>query len=228
MKPEDFVKRHGEAIEEFNRHENRDDGRQVASSLAGGLNVLRDSLYVRAHEDVERIVGRDSMLMPTSETRSERLTKIEIELYQIAESAAAVRDFRYISTDHQWYLHWLTRLRLGESQADAAVFGRLGDYLSKTPDDRRLDFADVLARILPESKQAPLVMFHLFPLSVQITTALGFGDHPRALDLRKSQLAHLPAIEDCRECRGRVLENGQQCGVCGNPLWKFKWLTVTD
>ena len=62
----------------------------------------------------------------------------------------------------------------------------------------------------------------------EIATALAFGDHARARDARKRQTADLPAIRYCSQCRGDVLENGEQCRGCGNPLWKFEWLTATD
>ena len=43
-----------------------------------------------------------------------------------------------------------------------------------------------------------------------------------------AELSHLPVIGDCRACRGKVLDNGEQCSVCGNPLWKPEWLMATD
>lgn len=219
---------HSDVIEEFNRHENRDDGAHVAGSLAGGLTVLRDSLYARMHDDVETMVGRDSMLLPVSDEKTEKLTKAEIELYQIAESAAAARERRYVRTDDEWYLQWLTRLRLGEAQAEARVVDRLTHYRSKTPDGLRLAFTNVLAGALPESSRAPLVLFRLLPLSVRIATALAFGDHLSASEARNQQVAYLPAIADCDQCGGKVLENGEQCRGCGNPLWEFQWLMTVD
>ena len=36
----------------------------------------------------------------------------------------------------------------------------------------------------------------------------------------------LSIIRDCAECHGSVLENGEQCRNCGNPLWKYDWLTA--
>ena len=228
MDPEQSEKTQAEAAEEFNRHEHRDDAVRVTSSLASGLTVLRDSLYWRVHRDVEKIVGRDSMLMPVSEKKAERLTKTEIELYQIAESAAAVREFGYVRPDDEWYLQWLTRLRLGTPRTEVKVVERLAQYSSGTPDDRRLAFTDVLARVIPESRRAPLVLFRLVPPAVHIATALAFGDHARAAGLRNRQKSDLAAIADCPQCYGKVLENGEQCAQCGNPLWKFQWLTTAD
>lgn len=228
MDADEFDKRRVEAGEQLNRHENRRDGTRVVGSLADGLTILRDLLYFRLHEDVERIVGRDSMLMPISEKKSEKVTKVEIELYQIAESTVAAGECGYASTDDDWYLQWLARFRLGKMQSDAKLAERLADYLSKTPDDRRLAFTDVLARALPESRRAPLVLFRLLPLCVRITTALAFGDRTIASQLRDHQVDHLSAIRDCSECGGGLLENGRRCRKCGNPLWKFDWLTAAD
>jgi len=222
------VERQTGAAEEFNRHERRHDGASVTGSLVGGLNVLRDSLYLRVHRDVEKIIGTDSMWMPLSEMKSEAQTKIEIELYQIAESHATVQEHKYLSTEDDWYLRWLMRLRLGEVQVARDHAERFDKYLSKTPDDRRLLFTDVLGSVLPESEQAPLVLFRLVPQAVRIVTALAFGDHGRASEARNQQTACLPAITYCQQCQGKVLENGEQCRGCGNPLWKFDWLTATD
>ena len=54
---EDFVRRRVAAAEEFNQHEGRSDGVEVAGSLAGGLTILRDARYKRLHGDVQRAVG---------------------------------------------------------------------------------------------------------------------------------------------------------------------------
>ena len=101
-------------------------------------------------------------------------------------------------------------------------------YLAETSDQRRLAFGDALGRILRQSVQAPLVLFRLVPLAVQITTACAFGDRDTSSDLRRQQAVVLPAIMDCRECRGRLLECGKQCPACGNPLWEHEWLTAAD
>jgi len=228
MKREELAQRHTRAAEEFNRHEHRDDGSLVAGSLVGGLNLLRDLLYLRVHPDVERMLGRDSMLTPLSEVKTEKQTKAEIDLYQIAESAATVRQHGYVGTRDDWYLRWLTRLMLGQAPADPNTVKRLDRYVSEPPDARRLTFTDVLASVLSESRQAPLVLFRLVPLSIQIATALAFGDHGRAREIRKSQIVHLPAISYCQQCHGKVLENGEHCRGCGNPLWKYEWLVATD
>ncbi len=216
---------HAEVVEQFNRHEDRQDGAQVAGGLMGGLTVLRDSFYVCVRADVARMVGMDSMWLPASNQKAEESAKMEIEIYQIAESAAAAHEHQYVRTGSPWYSQWLTRLRLGESRADATVVDRLAHYGSRTPDDRRLAFTDVLAKAVAESARAPLVLFRLTPLAVWIATALAFGDHLTAADVRNRQVAVLPAIADCHQCHGEVLENGEQCPSCGNPLWKSDWLT---
>jgi hypothetical protein len=220
--------RRSEAAQEFNRHENRNDGAPIAGSLRGGFLVLRDSLYVRVHDDVQRRVGMDSMLAPISEEKTQRVAKLEIELYEIAVSAALVQDRGYLSTKDEWYVQWLARMRLGQVHDDGRVSKRLAYYLSKTPDDGRLAFSNVLASALPESRRAPLVLFRLVQPAVQIVTAIAFEDDDTATAARAAQIAALPAIRDCHECHGKLLDNGEQCRACGNPLWKFEWLTAAD
>jgi len=228
MDKEEIAKRRVEAAEEFNQHERRDDGARVAGRLADGLTVLRESLYSRVHDDVQRIVGRDSMLMPVSEKKSEAVAKTEIEIFQIAVSTATGAEAGYVTTDNDWYLRWLARLRLGEMHADEKVIRRLEHYLSKTSGDRRLAFTDVMASALPESRRAPLVLFRLLPSAVQIVTAQAFDDDSSALQARSSQANDLPAVRDCPKCNGSLLDSGRQCPECGNPLWRFTWLTTAD
>jgi len=214
--------------EGFNRHESRQDGARVAGCLADGLSVLRDALTRRLHQDVERFVGMDSMLMPVSKIRTLRLTANEIEAYQIAESTAAAAESSYVGQPEEWFLPWLAQVRLGEGNLCEEVIQRARSYLAKTPDRRRLAFADRLATVLPESRRAPLVLFRLVPLSVGIATALAFGDADAASRLRADQAAILPAIADCRQCHGQVLPCPDQCDACGNPLWTYECLTAAD
>lgn len=225
MDIDDFSQRHSEAVEQFNHWLHRGDGSRVASSLSAGLTLLRDALVLRLHDDVERVVGRDSMLIPVSEIKARKLARGEIELYQTVESAVAARDFGYVESI-DWYLRWLCRLRQIDSQADPAVDGRLAEYVEASTDKRRGRFESGLSKVLPESTRAPLVLFQLFPLAVALATAQAFADHFRAARIRQSQVALLPAIVDCRGCHGSVLENGEQCAGCGNPVWKFSWLTA--
>ena len=224
----DASERLAAAAEEFNRHEGREDGARVCGSLADGLTLLCESVFRRIHQDVEKAVGVDSMLMPVSEAKAQQRTVEEIELFQAAESAAAVGEFGYLSSEDPWYLRWLARLTLGDRAAEPDADERLLRYRSQTSEERRLAFTDALSHTLAESRQAPLVLFRLHPLAVQIATALAFDDHPRATDLRREQLAVHPAIADCGRCRARLLDNGEQCPACGNPLWKYQWLAVAD
>jgi len=226
MKPEQCAAMFVQAAKEFNSHTHRSDGERVAGSLNGGLSLLQDSLYSRLYDDVERIIGRDSMLMPVSELKARQATNREIAVYQIAESRAAAETIGCIGPEDHWYLRWLTALRLGESQVDAKVVDQLNNYVSKTPHQRHLAFTDVLVKVIPDSRRAPLVLFELYPLSVQIVTAMALGDHASAFELRRQQLVHQPAIGDCHSCHGQVLENGEQCQGCGNPLWKHEWLVA--
>lgn len=228
MEQPDSDNRLAKAAEEFNRHEPRKDGTRVAGCLAGGLTILRDSLFLRMHHEVERAVGIDSMLMPVSEVKTKQQATRQIEAYQIAESAAAASHLGYVETADDWYFQWLARLRLGRRGLDARILEQSKGYLAETSDRRRLAFSDMLGRVLPESRHAPLVLFRLFPLSIQIVTACAFGDRGTASGLRRQQTAILPAITDCRECRGQLLECTEQCSACGNPLWKYDWLTAVD
>ena len=227
MDIDEYVRRRVEAIEEFNCHESRDDGVQVAGSLSEGLTLLRDAFFTRMHDDVERWMGVDSMLMPVCREKSEQIARMEIEIYQIAEAGAAATAFGYTAAA-EWFVEWLSRVRLTADQATPATQKRLAEYLVLSPEKRIARFEGALAKVLPESTQAPLVLFRLFPLSVQIATALAFADHGRAPTLRNAQSAVLPSILDCRACHGKVIENGESCPGCGNPLWKFSWLTAAD
>jgi hypothetical protein len=228
METEESVQRRQQAIEEFNRHERRGDGPRVAGSLAGGLTLLRDLLYVRFHDDVELRVGMDSMLSPVSVEKTAKTTKLEIELFQVAVSAIAVRQQDYVSSDDDWYLGWLTRFRLGRLAEDPRVAKRLSLYLTAAPDRQRLSFTNVMSGVLAESRRAPLVLFRLFPHAVQVATALAFEDHVLSDAGREQQVHLLPSIRDCHHCRGKLLDNGEECRLCGNPLWKFEWLTAAD
>jgi len=216
------------AVEEFNKHEHREDGDRVVGTLFYGLSLLSDSLYRRMHHDVEEMVGVDSMLMPVNKLKAAQTTSEEIDIYQTAESAAAADRLDYLSAGDDWYLEWLGRLRLGRLGADTKIIKRIAEYRSLDNDQRRLAFTDALARVLPESRMTPLVLFRLFPLAIQITTALSFRDNETAMELRRRQLSTLPIIGDCRKCGGRVMEIGEQCQMCGNPLWKYKWLISAE
>jgi len=228
MEIEEFVQRRAAAGREFDLHEDRSDGLEVSGSLAGGLTILRDSLYKRVHEDVQSQHGMDSILAPISEEKSERLAKIEIELFQIAVSAAVARDGDYVDGPDDWYWQWPMRLRLGILKPDTKITKRVHYYLAKSADRGRLAFIDIITRALPEARRAPLVLFRLLPSAIEVATSLAFGDRLRAAEAREHQAVNLPAIGDCHRCRGKLLENGEQCRECGNPLWLFDWLTSLD
>jgi len=226
MSCDDSPNRLAEAAEEFNRRTARADGADVVRRLAGGFDLLCASLYLRAHRDVEEVVGMDSMLAPVSESKTKRRATAVIEALQIAESTAAVGDFGYLGPAALWYLPWLTRLRIGEPAEYADLLDQARGLLGEPPDGRRLAFADRLGRVLPQSTQAPLVLFRLVPLAIRIATASAFGDPETASELRREQGAILPAISDCRQCGGRILDCGRECATCGNPLWNYEWLTA--
>ncbi len=225
--PGEETNRRIEIVAEFERHENRKDGQRLVTSLDSGLSVLRDLFYGRMHFDVEQIVGTDSMLIPLSESKTQRATNVQIEVFQVVESAATVQERRYVSSD-EWYLNWLASFRLGDMAGKEKVAKEIASYRGMKPDGRRLAFTDVLMRVLPESRQAPLVLFQLVPVAVQIATAVAFGDANAAAELRKRQKSILPSIADCHACHGGVLDNGEICDTCSNPMWAYKWLTVAD
>jgi hypothetical protein len=226
MTLEDRMKRRTDAAAEFERRRNREDGAFVVNSLADGLSTLRDGLFTRVHADVEKFIGRDSILSPAAADRSAANARTEIELYQIAESASSVDVEGYLPDDVAWYRQWLSRLRLGERCDLPVVASRLEHYLSKTADERRRAFSQLLERSLPEARHAPLVVYRLFPLAVAVATAVAFGDHSRADIARKRQVFILPGISDCPTCHGRVLANEEKCPQCGNPFWTYEWLTA--
>lgn len=225
MDQQSKLQRRAEAATAFDEQQNRSDGAQIAGSLADGLNLLCDLFYTRIHVDVEDAFGMDSMLIPVSPVKTELNTKREINLYQIVESAQEARTRGYVAGDDAWYVNWLAQL-LMDAADDPAIQSRFDQYLDKSHQDRRRTFAVVMQRAMPEASRAPLIVYRLLPLAIAGITAVAFGDHPAALELRKRQAALLPGIADCQHCRGNVLENGDRCAECGNPLWKFEWLTA--
>jgi hypothetical protein len=203
------------------------DAERITASLQAGLSLLVDRFYWRIHFDVETLVGADSLVMPVSEVKAAKRTKEAIEVFQIVESAWAFREFGYAVTPGDWYLPWLGEFRLGERLSAPEVIERLEGYQRQTPSHRRLAFMDHLLEVLPESGKSPLILPRLLPPAVHLATALAFEDPQRARTLRAEQIALLPAIDECNRCQGRVLENGDVCDHCGNPLWNYRWLTET-
>jgi len=228
IKLEDSVSRRADAAQEFDKQEGRDDGHRIANSLAYGLNLLRSSFFERVHDDVELDIGADSMLMPVSALKAQQTAQIEIEIFQVAEAARAAIENEMVHNENDWFTSWLARLRLGDAAESDTVQRRLKSYLKKPADDRRLRFADVMSQEFPESRRAPLVLFRLFPLCVQLATAIAFEDHFMAAEIRNRQAQILPILADCQECHAAALENGEKCRECGNPLWKYSWLTEAD
>lgn len=228
MQLEECTVRRAEAANEFDTTFQREDGAHVTNSLAYGLTTLRNLLYTRVHDDVESTFGVDSMLLPVSKDQSERITKTEIELYQLVISADEVKQRGYLDASENWYLPWLGKLRCGDAIEKQRIQHRLNGYLELESDERRLLFSRVLQKSLPETAKAPLILFRLFPLAVRIATVVAFGDHLSASELRNKQLRWQAAIADCLECHSRVLDNGERCPTCSNPLWTYVWLTVTD
>jgi hypothetical protein len=243
VESQELLERRGRAVEDFDRHGpipfGPSDGcsspggsfhgaGRVIESLSAGLSQLRDILYTRIHDDVERRIGMDSMMMAVSEEKSRQLIKQEIEIFQIVNSAAAVHSRSYLPGDDSWYLGWLTEYRLGDVHNDARVVKRLDFYRLRSPSEQRLAFSNALMAILPEARRAPLIMYRLVPPAVRIVTALAFGKTADAQECRREQAEHLPSILDCHHCHGTLLENGESCSMCGNPLWNYEWLTASD
>jgi hypothetical protein len=227
MNAQEIVSRCSAAAEEFDHHEHRSDGLRIIESICGGLTLIRDSVYARIHADVERRMGLDSMISPLSEEKSERATKLEIEIYQIVVAAGAAQEQGYVA-DGTWFRDWLVELRMGHVDSNSRATRRISYYASKSNKDQRLAFGNVLAAALPEASRSPLIMLRLVPAAVQIATALAFGRTVDAQRWRHEQVDILPSIPDCYRCHGKLLENGEQCTMCGNPLWTYEWLTAID
>ncbi len=214
-----------QAAVELQTHRPDLDAQWVVESLSAGLTHLRDLLLVRVHDDVQRKYGTDSMLGVSLQKleQQERNAKIEIEAYSCVVLAEEAAQGGYVGEDSEWFLDWMFRLRLGDS-CDALEEERVRYYQSDSIEERRLKFAKLLQRVVPESLKAPLVLLRLYPRSLRILVAVAFGDPLRARELRAEQTALLPAIAECHECHGRVLDNDEICRCCGNPVWSFAWL----
>ncbi len=197
---------------------------QVTHSLVFGLTSLRTLLFQRIHDDVETNVGNDSMLLPVSVEESEKLARSEIESFQVAVAALTVQDRQYTECDMKWFISWLAHLCMGDAIDDMKWRRRIRHYLAMSDDELRLSFSRNLENVFPEARLAPLILYRLFPLSIRIATAVAFGNHLDAADLRNRQMNWLPAIGDCHGCHGRPLDNEDQCGICGNPVWTYRWL----
>jgi hypothetical protein len=114
------------------------------------------------------------MIMPVSEEKTERTTKLEIEVFQVVVSAEAAESKGYVSDD-VWYRDWLARLRLGNFEPDGRAARRIAYYADRSQTERRNAFSNILAQALPEALRAPLILFKLLPLAVEVATAQAFG-----------------------------------------------------
>ena len=213
-----------QAVEELTIHEDRQDAERIVDSLTGGLTLLGEACHRRVTTDVLKVFPQDSMQIHFP-VQGELEGKSEIELFLIVEAAFAAAEQRLIRSGAAWCATWLATLRLGETAGQPQAQRRLQNYTELPADARRLAFQRVLDKAIPESRRAPLVLLRLLPLAAGIATATAFGNLDLARSLRKQQTSLLPAILDCHRCRGRLLDNGESCPECGNPLWKFNWLT---
>jgi hypothetical protein len=213
-----------QAVEELAIHENRQDAERIVDSLTAGLTLLGDACNTRVFNDVLKVYPQDSMQVRFP-AKGELPGRTEIDLYLIVEAAFAAAEQRQIRSGAAWCATWLATLRLGETAGHPQAQRRLQNYTELPADARRLAFQKVLDKAIPESRRAPLVLLRLLPLAAGIASATAFGNLDVARSLRKQQSSLLPAILDCHRCRGRLLDNGEGCPECGNPLWKFNWLT---
>ena len=212
---------------EFDRHEKRTDGTQVADRLTKSLTALRESL-LRRIISADQPIPLDSMLLPVSKLKAQQHAAEEVEALMIAESVVAVRTYRLCREPEEWFADWLTAMRLDSWNPLGDVPERVAGYLGDSPDERRLQFSNLLVESVPESRHAPLVLFRVFPLAVQVATALAFENPKAAKRIRAEQIKILPSIGYCQECHGALLEGNQECSTCGNPLWNQQWLCEVD
>lgn len=212
---------------EFDRHEARSDGEQIADRLMKHLTALRESLLRRVVA-AEESIPVDSMLMPVSKLKAQQQAAEEVEAFMAAESAKAAARFGFSAGAESWYAEWLLKMRLDSWNPLGDVSGRVREYLAKTDDQRRLEFSNVLVEAIPESRHAPLVLFRLLPTAVHVATALAFDDAKAAGKVRTEQMKILPSIAYCHECQGELLADERECSTCGNPLWNQEWLCEAD
>jgi hypothetical protein len=214
------------AVQEFVAHTQRNDATRIVASLTAGLDRLAVLMIDRVATEPEMKFGVDSMIMPRMVLSGHVAAGLEIELFQAVESADAAHKSRYLPETDDWYLRWLAKARLPDRCHEPAVIARLAVYRAKPSAARRLAFETALDRALPQAVRAPVVLYRLFPLAIEIATAIAFDDVPTAEVARKRQLEVLANLADCQACHGHLLDNGEECRQCGNPLWKFDWLTA--
>jgi hypothetical protein len=225
MTTPEAAQRRQTAVSRFEQQTHRADGPAIVENLDLGLDLLRDLCYTRIHRDVERAFGVDSLIEPVSAIKAELETKRQIDIYLTAEAVAFVRLAGYLAADPSWIESWLGALRLDVHAEHPGVFDQLQAYVDQAASDRRLAFSTALERALAEARKAPLVLYQLLPPAVAIVVATAFADSAHADLARGGQRLILSALSDCRACHGALLPPGATCNQCGNPLWKFAWLT---
>lgn len=218
--------RRARAADELGNLDPRLNAPQVVDQLSAGLTRLREMMIERVQEDVQRHFGMDTVFSPPSQAACDRQmlkARWEIEFYSILVASDEAAEHGATQITGEVLRDWLFRLRM-EEHLQERFTRRIKFYDSETVDERRLKFQSAMQRVVPESSKTPLVLFRLFPRAVRIVSAVAFGQPLRAQELRAEQCRFLPAVGDCHECHGRVMDNGESCSYCGNPVWKFSWL----
>jgi hypothetical protein len=169
----------------------------------------------------------DSMSMPVRGDQSEYNAKAEIDIWQLVEASDSLARKRQVD-DPAEIRAWLGQLRLGASFENQAVSGRVAEYEGLEREPRQRHFARLLENVYPEARRCPLVLYPLMPHAVRIVVAVATGETVDADASRDKQTSLLPGITDCRRCRGTVLDNGELCSECGNPVWNYKWLMAAE
>jgi hypothetical protein len=219
--------RHARAAELLRQVAGSQNSEQIVESLSVGLNTIRDLLFQRIHNDVELHFGMDSMKIPLSLDQSEYNAKAEIDIWQIVEACRFAVQSGYVP-DVAWMQNWLGELRLGGSFTNGPVQQRIAEYLERDESEQRRHFAIALEKVYPEAYKSPLVLHQLMPHAVRIVVSVAFGATEEATRQRDHQTFLLPGIRDCQACRGEVLDNGETCVDCGNPIWNYKWLLAAE
>ena len=198
-------------------------------SLWAGLTTLRKLCLARLHPDSDSPLA-DSFWAPLTldkAKREDRQATEEIEIYSLLVVVAEAEHSGYAPGDNNWFRDWLLRLRWG-NDIESATLQRMQAYEKHNDGERRRMFASFLEQALPEATKTPLIIYRIYPCAVRIATAIAFDDNLRAQEIRSEQMSYLPVIGDCHQCHGRLLENGEVCPECGNPLWKIDWLCATE
>ena len=219
--------RHSRAAGLLNQATGLQTSDRIVESLSVGMNTVRDLIFQRIHHDVERHFGMDSMRIPLSLDQSEYNAKAEIDIWQIVEAGDFAVKAGFVS-DPAWMRSWLGELRLGGSFTNGPVQQRTTEYLERDENAQHMHFASTLEKVYPEACKSPLVLFQLMPHAVRIVVAVAFGATEEATRQRDHQAFLLPGVRDCQSCQGVVLDNGETCVDCDNPVWNYKWLLAAE